>query len=191
MGLKFQSKDGRLGATLAWFDIHKKNVLRFDPADPLGLFMLGGGEAASRGVELDVSGLLTNSLRVSSSFTYQHAQIVKSEAIAEGSTLLNIPRMMANLLVVREFDLGRAGKLGVGGGVIYVGERNGRDGGGFDLPNYATVKALGYWQPTKNLSVTLDVENLFDKTYYATSINENIVQPGVPRTIMAGVRFSF
>jgi iron complex outermembrane receptor protein len=191
VGLKFQSKDGRLGATLAWFDIHKKNVLRFDPADPLGLFMLGGGEAASRGVELDVSGLLTKSLRVSSSFTYQHAQIVKSEAIAEGSTLLNIPRMMANLLLVREFDLGRAGKLGVGGGVIYVGERNGRDGGGFDLPNYATVKALGYWQPTKNLSVTLDVENLFDKTYYTASINENIVQPGVPRTIMAGVRLSF
>ncbi|MEY5026342.1 MAG: hypothetical protein RLZZ244_1870 [Verrucomicrobiota bacterium] len=191
VGLKYQSKDGRLGATLAWFDIHKRNVLRLDPADPLGLFMLGGGEAASRGVEFDVSGLLTRTLRVSSSFTYQRAWIVKSDAIPVGSMLLNIPRMMANLLMVQEVELGRAGKLGFGGGVIYVGERNGRDGGGFELPSYATAKALGYWQPTKNVRVSLDIENLFDKSFYTASINQHIVQPGAPRTLMVGVRLSF
>jgi len=191
IGVKYQSKSGRFGATLAWFDIYKENVLRFDPADPLGLFMLGGGEAASRGVEFDMSGLLTDSLRISASITYQHAQIVKSDAIKEGSTLLNIPRLMANLLLVKEFDLGRAGKLGIGGGVIYMGERNGRDGGGFDLPDYTTVKALGYWQPTKNMRFTIDVENLFDQTFYASSINPNIIQPGAPRTLMAGVQLTF
>jgi len=190
-GVKYQSKDGRVGATLAVFDIHKQNVLRFDPADPLGLYMLGGGEAASRGVEFDLSGQLTKGLRLSSSFTYQHAKIVKSDAIQPGSRLLNIPRVMANALLVREFELGRAGKLGVGAGVVHMGERPGRDGGGFDLPEYTTAKALGYWQPSKNLSVTLDVENLFDKTFYASSINEHIVQPGAPRTVMVGVRVTF
>jgi iron complex outermembrane receptor protein len=190
-GVKYQSKDGRVGATLAVFDIHKKNVLRFDPADPLGLYMLGGGEAASRGIEFDISGQLTKGLRLSSSFTYQHAKIVKSDAIQPGSRLLNIPRVMANALLVREFELGRAGKLGVGAGVVHMGERPGRDGGGFDLPEYTTAKALGYWQPNKNLSVTLDVENLFDKTFYASSINEHIVQPGAPRTVMVGVRVTF
>jgi iron complex outermembrane receptor protein len=191
IGVKYQSKDGRFGATLSWFDIHKENVLRFDPADPLGLFMLGGGEAASRGVELDLSGMITDSLRISASVTYQHAQIVKSDAIAEGSTLLNTPRIMANLLLVQEFDLGRAGRLGLGGGVIYMGERPGRDGLGFDLPDYTTVKALAYWQPTKNIRLTLDVENLFDTEFYASSISPNIVQPGLPRTIMAGVQLTF
>lgn len=190
-GVKYQSKDGRVGATLALFDIHKQNVLRFDPTDPLGLYMLGGGEAASRGMEVDISGELTKGLRLSSSFTYQHAKIVKSEAIQPGSRLLNIPRVMANVLLVREFDLGRAGKLGVGAGVVHMGERPGRDGGGFDLPDYTTAKALSYWQPSKNLSVTLDVENLFDKTFYASSSNEHIVQPGAPRTVMLGVRLTF
>ena len=122
---------------------------------------------------------------------FLHAKIVKSDAIQPGSRLLNIPRVMANALLVREFEPGRAGKLGVGAGVVHMGERPGRDGGGFDLPEYTTAKALGYWQPSKNLSVTLDVENLFDKTFYASSINEHIVQPGAPRTVMVGVRVTF
>jgi len=92
---------------------------------------------------------------------------------------------------VQEFDLGRAGRLGLGGGVIYMGERPGRDGLGFDLPDYTTVKALAYWQPTKNIRLTLDVENLFDTEFYASSISPNIVQPGLPRTIMAGVQLTF
>lgn len=191
LGMKYQSKDGRVGATVACFDIQKQNILRFDPADPLGLFMLGGGEAASRGVEVDVSGQLLDGLRLSSSFTYQHAKILKSEAIRPGSTLLNIPRLMANVLLVRELNIGRAGKLGFGAGVVHVGQRPGRDGGGFDLPDYTTAKALGYWQPNSHFSVTLDVENVFDKAFYAASINEHIVQPGVPRTVLLGVRLTF
>ena len=95
------------------------------------------------------------------------------------------------MLAVQEFDLGKYGRLGVGGGVSYVGERTGNDAGTFDLPDYATVRALAYWQATKNVRFSLDVDNLFDSTFYTGSLNQHIVAPGAPRTFMAGVQISF
>jgi iron complex outermembrane recepter protein len=196
VGMKFETDDRRFGGTLAWFDITKKNVLGADPTDPNQVFLVNGGEVHSRGVEMDLNGRITDSLRLSASLTYQHAQVVNSESFAEGATLLNSPRFSANFLAIQEFDLGRAGKLGVGAGVIYMGERNGRDitpanRNGADLPDYTTVKALAYWQVNERMRLTLDVDNLFDKTYYQASINQNVVQPGAPRTITAGVQVTF
>lgn len=153
--------------------------------------MINGGQVNSRGVEFDLNGNLTDSFRLSASVTYQHAKIDESDTIETGTTLLNIPSITANLLAVQEFDLGKYGKLGIGGGVSYVGERNGNDAGTLNLPDYTTVRALSYWQATKNVRVTFDVDNLFDSTFYASSINENIVVPGAARTFMAGVQISF
>jgi iron complex outermembrane recepter protein len=191
IGARYQDKEGRWGASLSLFDIQKRNVLRFDPADPLGNFMINGGQVNSRGVEFDLNGNLTDSFRLSASVTYQHAKIDESDAFATGTALLNIPSITANLLAVQEFELGRFGKLGIGGGVSYVGERTGNDAGTFDLPDYTTVRALAYWQATKNVRVTFDVDNLFDSTFYTGSVNQNIVVPGAARTFMAGVQISF
>jgi iron complex outermembrane receptor protein len=142
-------------------------------------------------VEFDLNGNLTDSFRLSASVTYQHAKIDESDAFATGTALLNIPSITANLLAVQEFELGRFGTLGIGGGVSYVGERTGNDAGTFDLPDYTTVRALAYWQATKNVRVTFDVDNLFDSTFYTGSVNQNIVVPGAARTFMAGVQISF
>jgi iron complex outermembrane receptor protein len=153
--------------------------------------MINGGQVNSRGVEFDLNGNLTDSFRLSASVTYQHAKIDESEAFATGTALLNIPSITANMLAVQEFDLGKYGKLGIGGGVSYVGERTGNDAGTFDLPDYTTVRALSYWQATKNVRVTFDVDNLFDSTFYTGSVNQHIVVPGAARTFMAGVQISF
>ncbi len=195
IGVRYQQKDGRWGTSLSIFDIQKRNVLRTDltAPPPAGDFMINGGQVNSRGVEFDLNGNLTDSFRLSASVTYQHAKIDESQipGIATGSALLNIPSITANMLAVQEFDLGKYGKLGIGGGVSYVGERTGNDAGTFDLPDYTTVRALSYWQATKNVRVTFDVDNLFDSTFYTGSVNENIVVPGAARTFMAGVQISF
>ena len=54
MGVKSDFLDGKLFATLAYFDIAKTNVPVTDPNFPL--FSLASGEQRSRGIEFDVSG---------------------------------------------------------------------------------------------------------------------------------------
>ena len=191
VGVKYQREDGKLGATLAVFDIRKENVLVIDPSDPSGTFLTNGGKAGSRGVELDLGGQLTDSFRISAALTWMDARVLESSVLEEGSSPLNIPEFMASLLGIQEFELPRVGKIGVGGGVIHVGDRRGEEVGNFELPAYTTFKALSYWQPNENLRLTLDVENLFDQTHYVSSLSQNIVQPGSPRTVMVGMSLKF
>lgn len=190
-GLKYQREDGKLGATLAVFDIRKENVLVMDPTDPSGTFLVNGGKAGSRGVEFDLGGQLTDSFRISSALTWMDARVLESSVLREGSELLNIPRFMANVLGIQEFELPRGGKIGVGGGMVHVGARSGEEGGNFELPAYTTFKALSYWQCNENLRFTLDVDNLFDETHYVSSVSQSVVQPGSPRTVTFGMSLNF
>jgi iron complex outermembrane receptor protein len=191
IGVKYQREDGKLGATLAVFDIRKENVLVMDPTDPSGTFLVNGGKAGSRGVEFDLGGQLTDSFRISSALTWMDARVLESSVLREGSELLNIPRFMANVLGIQEFELPRGGKIGVGGGVVHVGARSGEEGGNFELPAYTTFKALSYWQCNENLRFTLDVDNLFDETHYVSSVSQSMVQPGSPRTVTFGMSLNF
>ena len=193
LGLKYQREDGKFGATLSVFDIRKENVLAFDPADPNGVFLINSGKVGSKGVELDVSGQITDSFRITSALTWIDAEVLESKtpAIPKGSDLLNIPGFTTSVLGIQEFELARHGKIGIGAGVIYVADRSGHDGGNLRLPDYTTMKALTYWQYNENLQFTLDIDNLLGETYYTSSLNQSVVYPGSPRTVTLGVTLTF
>jgi iron complex outermembrane receptor protein len=193
LGVKYESNDGRLGATLAVFDVRKENVLVTDPTDPDLTFLINGGEVGSRGIELDVSGQVTDSFRLQTAVTYTDARILASPspALSKGDALLNVPDFSASILGIQEFDLGKYGQLGVGAGVIHVGDRNAAQSLNFELPSYTTLKALAYLQYNANLRLFVDVANLTNQEFYASSVNQHMVQPGVPRTVTAGATISF
>jgi iron complex outermembrane receptor protein len=189
VGLKYESTDKRYGGTLSIFDIDKKNVLTNDPVN--AGFSLAAGEARSRGVEIDVSGQLTAKLRVTANYAYTDAEITKdSNAALVGARLLNVPKHSGSVLAMYE-DGFAAGRYGFGGGVTRVGERSGNALDTFNLPGYTTARLMAYWKPTKDLRFSLDVENLFDKTYYASSYDVSWVTPGTPRTITLGMQTRF
>src|SRR5258708_19473209 len=48
----------------------------------------------------------------------------------------------------------------------------------FELPSYTTAKLVAYWRISPTLRLTLDVDNLFDKTYYTSSYSRLWVTPG-------------
>ena len=48
---------------------------------------------------------------------------------------------------------------------------------------YTTVDLLARWQATKDLSLGLNLNNLFDRKYYERSFNSVWVMPGDPRNL--------
>lgn len=189
VGIKYESADKRYGGTLSVFDIDKKNVLTNDPAN--AGFSLAAGGARSRGVEIDVSGQVTAKIRVTANYAYTDAEITKdNNAALVGARLLNVPKHSGSVLAMYE-DGFAAGRYGVGAGATYVGKRAGNALATFDLPSYATARLMAYWKPSPNLRFSLDVENLFDKTYYASSYDVSWVTPGTPRTITLGMQTRF
>lgn len=188
-GVKLDSDDRRIGGTLAVFEIRKRNVLTTNPADPS--YSVAAGEARSRGVELDVAGRLGTHWRVSGNFAYTDAEITEDSTLAPGTPLANIPRTSGSVMAVYEDAAPIGQRYGVGGGVRYVGSRSGDARNSFSLPAYTLADLLAYWQYSKTVRVTLNVDNLFDRTYYASSYSSVWVMPGAGRTVRLGMRLSY
>jgi iron complex outermembrane recepter protein len=191
-GLKWQTADQRLGATAAIFDIRKRDVLTTDPDETHSGYSVTAGEVRSRGIELEASGQLTPAWRINSSLTWLDAEVTQDTTLAVGSRLLNVPRLNASLLAVREGATSAGQRYGVGGGVSYTAHRLGQNGAPeFQLPSYAVAKLTAYWRATSALRLSLDVDNLFDRSYYTSSYSRLWVAPGNARSVSVGAQYKF
>jgi iron complex outermembrane receptor protein len=189
LGAKLET--GKLTGTVAVYDIRKSNVLTTNPANTD--FAIAAGEVGSRGLEVDVSGEVARGLRVSGAYAYTNATVTRGDnTIVTGSRFANVPRHSANLLATRQFVLG-TGTASVGGGLQYVGERLGdvAVSSKFTLPAYTTARLLASYAPTAKLRLALNVENLFNRSYYASSYSQLWVAPGAERTVTLNAHYRF
>lgn len=60
----------------------------------------------------------------------------------------------------------------------YVGERSGQAGSDFTLDAYSTVDLLAHYKASEQVTVGLNLNNLFDRKYYERSYNSAWVLPG-------------
>ena len=181
-GFKFDLLDGRLGMTVAAFHLTKENVLTADPAD--STYQIAAGEVRSRGIDLQLTGQLTDEVRVIGAYAYVDAEVTKDNTLASGSRLLNVPEHSGSLLGVYEFLDGGLKGLELGGGVNYVGDRSGNVAdSGFELPGYTTVDLLARYKATQDLTLGVNLNNAFDRTYYERSYSNVWVMPGEPRNL--------
>lgn len=198
LGAKWESADQRIGATAALFAIRKRHVLTSDPAN--AGHSIAAGEVRSRGLELDLAGQLSTHWRVNASLVFNDVEIASDNTLEAGGRLLNVPRVNGSLLAVYEDALANGQRYGIGGGVTHMGRRLGQartqdeanaGTAAFELPSYTTAKLVGYWRVTPTLRLTLDVDNLFNATYYTSSFSRLWVTPGMERAITVGLQAKF
>jgi iron complex outermembrane receptor protein len=197
MGAKWEHSSGDFGATVAAFNIDKSNVLTGDPANPG--FSIVAGEVRSRGIEFDASGRLGEHWRLNAAWVQLDAEVRRDNVLEIGSPLINVPRRNGSVLAVHERALG-SGVFGLGGGLTHVGERAGETrtraeaAAGvqlFRLPAYTTAKLVAYWKPNDRISLSLDVDNLFDREHYVSSVFRTWVTPGEARRVTVGAQVRF
>ena len=181
VGIKSELFDDRLSTTLAAFHIEKENVLTLDPATNLNRAM---GKARSQGFDLQLTGQVTDAVRVIGAFAYIDAEVTKGDkAIPAGSRILGVAKRSGSLLGVYEFQDGALRGSDVGAAFTYVGDRSGEAGTSFELPAYHTVDLLAHYKATENVTVGLNLNNLFDEKYYERSYSSYWVNPGEPRNL--------
>ncbi|WP_373321894.1 TonB-dependent siderophore receptor [Pseudomonas paralcaligenes] len=179
-GLKLDLLDGRLGGNVALFHIDKENVVT---TDTLG-DSLAAGEARSRGLDLQFSGQLSDALRLIGAYAYIDAEVTKGDtALPAGSDLLGIPRHSGSLLAVYEFQHGALRGSDIGAAVTHVGERSGQAGSDFRLPAYETLDLLAHYKASEQVTLGVNLNNVFDRKYYERAYNSVWVLPGEPRNL--------
>ena len=181
VGIKSELFDDRLSTTLAAFHIDKENVLALDPATDTQRAM---GKARSRGFDLQASGQVSDAVRVIGAFAYIDAEVTQGDkAIPTGSRILGVAKRSASLLGVYEFQDGALRGSDLGAAFTYVGDRSGEAGSRFELPAYHTVDLLAHYKASEQVTVGLNLNNLFDEKYYERSYSTYWVTPGEPRNL--------
>ena len=196
VGLRYTSAGGGIVGTVAAYSMQKTNILTTDPLN--AGFSIAGGKARSRGLEADITANLPGDVTVLATYSYTDAEWRSAsldpnfaQLIRPGDPLINIPKHQANLLVTKDFEIGNAGKITIGGGVNHVGKRLGETATTFFLPSYTLARALLSYEPSETIRLSFDVTNLFNETYYASSYARLWVQPGTPRTFTGRVSVKF
>ncbi|MNS07960.1 Ferrichrome-iron receptor precursor [compost metagenome] len=189
LGVKWEALDRQLSVDAAIYHIVKENVLTRDPADPN--YNLAAGEVRSRGLDINVAGNLTPEWRVIGGYAYVDAEVTKDNRLPSGTRLANIPRNSFSLLNTYEFQDGLAKGLGLGVGVKYVDDRNGQtEAVTYNMDQYTVVDLLAFYKVNDNIRLNLDLKNLFNKEYDEGAFNF-YAYPGAPRTVQAGVSYTF
>jgi iron complex outermembrane receptor protein len=184
-GWKLQTPDQRLGANFAVYDITKTNVLT---ASDVAGYSIAAGKVKSTGFEADMYGQVGKHWRVTGNFSWDDARVAQDNTLATGTRLMNVPEFSAGSLLIREDVLSNGRRYGVGGGVNYVGNRSGNTADTYSLPAYTTAKLVSYWQLSKSIRLSLDVNNLFDRNYYTSSWGSLYVTPGAERSIVTRLK---
>ncbi|HBO1241913.1 TPA: Fe(3+)-pyochelin receptor FptA [Pseudomonas aeruginosa] len=195
-GIKGELADGRLNLSLAAFRIDLENNPQEDPdhpGPPNNPFYISGGKVRSQGFELEGTGYLTPYWSLSAGYTYTSTEYLKDSQNDSGTHYSTFtPRHLLRLW--SNYDLPwQDRRWSVGGGlqaqsdysVDYRGVSM-RQGG------YALVNMrLGY-KIDEHWTAAVNVNNLFDRTYYQSLSNPNWNNRyGEPRSFNVSLRGAF
>ena len=184
---------GRVTGNIALFDVNKRNVLVANSEGPVTLYS-AAGEVRSRGLEVDLSGQLSDRWSMIGSYAYTDAEVTE-DPVYKGKQLQNVARNSGSLSAVYDFgSLIGGDQLRVGAGARYVGERAGNAVNDFDLPSYTVADAFATYDTQldgQRVKFQLNVKNLFDRTYYTSAASRFFVSMGDSRQVTLSSTLEF
>jgi iron complex outermembrane recepter protein len=187
IGVKTDISD-RFTITASLFDIKKQNISVEDPNNRF--FSIQTGEQTSKGFELYLGGEILPGWNLTAGYTYLDAFVSKDTTGLTDNRLPNVPENQFSLWTTYEIPEGDLKGLGFGLGLFYVGERQGDISNSYSIPSYfRTDMALFYKRDTWD--VQLNIENLFDNTYFVAADEFLGATVGKPFAVSGKVSFRF
>lgn len=202
LGLKGEFYEGALNATFAVFRSNYSGRAQEDKAYPSPCnspatvrCYIAGGKVRAEGFETEVSGQVLPGLDLSAGYTFNRSEYVSNpdDVSLEGRTFLtqmpkHLLRVWANYRLPETLSRWQIG-LGttMQSGVYNLGSGVKNEGAG-----YALYSARVGYDLSENVSLSLNVENLFDKHYYVqTGTVTGNSYYGTPREMTFTLRTSF
>ena len=176
-GIKMKPTDN-LTLAAAGYYLAKENVSVYLAN---GYNMEQVGAQRSQGVELSAVGKLTGRWSLIANYAYTDTLLSDPTpgSVINGQRALGVPYNSASFWSRYDLIADQCQTLGVGLGLVYVGDRLGDYYSPLVLPAYTRCDAGVYYRRGR-LDASLFIENLFDTVYYASSINQYEVFPGAP-----------
>jgi catecholate siderophore receptor len=177
----------RLLYTAAAYDLDRKNVPLPDPSNP-GFFILSGRNEI-RGFESSLVGYMTDAWQSTLGYAYTDARVTgaTSPTIVVGNRIQLVP--------FNQFSYWNKYQInpfwGAALGVIYFSDSFASSDDSVKLPGFWRFDAGVFLTISETWRAQFNVENLFDRGYWASADGNNNISPGAGRTfrLSATARF--
>lgn len=178
-----------LAATAAIYQLDRSNVAIISPTDPNVSILVDGQR--TKGAELGLAGKINARWSVMGGYAYQDAKLAvmqnDNDRTLNGATLAQVPKHTFSLW--NRYDLNS--QWGAGLGVSYRDSIYTAVDNTVTLPSYTRVDMAVFYKINKQFQLQANVENLLDKTYYASAHNNNNITPGSPRALRVTLNARF
>jgi catecholate siderophore receptor len=175
-----------LSLTMAVYRLNRTNTRSTDPNDPTRIVQTGSQR--SQGYELGLNGRVAPWWQIAGGYAYQDALVTSATTAAvAGARVAQVPHHTVSVWNHYRFHP----RVSAGLGVIA------RDGmfaaidNTVTLPGYARADAAMFLSLTTRARLQVNVENMFDKLYYANADNNTNISPGSPRAVRIGLTTRF
>ncbi len=168
VGIKQMLPEGRGEWTLAAYHIVKKKLLSTDPANPTVQQQVG--QQSSDGIEATLELRLPYDVQLSANAAWVRAEFDEFASGSNdysGNRPTNVPRRSANLWLSKDFDQ----RFTAGAGARYVDSRYADNANTVEVAGYTVVDASFDWHVQSDLTLGLQLNNLFDRQYATTTSN--------------------
>lgn len=173
-----------LNATVALFQLDRTNATTPDPNNVTATINVG--ETRTKGIELALTGRILPGLQTSAAYTYQDAKLKGNGFVR----LAQVPEHQVALWNRYDFS----SSFGLGLGVIHQSSQFAAirtAANSTRLPGFTRVDAALYFKPSDRFDLQLNVENLFDETYFSDAHNNNNISTGAPINARLTARVKF
>lgn len=192
IGTKWDLFDNRVSATAAIYRSQNKKELISDGATPPSYSQLG--KRRVDGVELGLVGMITPNLNITTGLAYMDSKIVRGTPTNEGGVIVFSPKLTFTSWLTYKLPNG----VTVGGGARYVDTAARSSNVSqtptnlWTMPDYWVGNAMASYDVNKNLSLQLNINNVFNKKYISR-INSggSRYQPGPERNALLTANLKF
>lgn len=177
----------RLLFTAAAYELNRTNVPLADPNNP-GFFILSGSNKI-RGIETSLNGYITDKWQASFGYAYTDARVTSntSATILAGNRVQLVPYNQFSLWNKYQFTPMWSAALGV----IYFSDSYAASDDTVRLPGFVRFDAGIYAKIDETWRAQFNIENIFNKGYWATADGNNNLSPGQGRTMRVTVAARF
>jgi catecholate siderophore receptor len=184
-GVKWDLGAG-LSLTTAVYRLDRTNTRATDPNDPTRIVQTGSQR--TNGYELGVNGRIAPGWKIAGGYAWQDAFVTSATAAAAaGAHVAQVPRHTFSLWNSYQFHP----RVGAGAGLSYRSDMFAAIDNSVALPGYVRADAAAYVTVSRLLRVQANVENLFDRKYYANADSNTNISPGSPRAARVGLTMTF
>jgi iron complex outermembrane recepter protein len=188
VGVKWGQANGAVQATLAYFDLTRRNVVSADPLNTA--FSVQVGEQRHKGIELEANLRLAAFVDVVFAYSTLDAVVTQSTTGNQGKRPQNAPKHMASIWTTWRLDKFGARGVDVSIGLRNIASRvgdalNTYDVGGYTVADIGALVKMGAWL------FALNAKNISDKNYFIGTTAGTNVSIGERRAIIGSAQFTW